>query len=564
MATENPLFDQIKSRIILSRIVGQSVKLKRAGHEYTGLCPFHGEKTPSFTVNDQKEFYHCFGCGAHGNIFDFLMATEKLSFKESLARAAEIAGIILPTYEAQKADNIPAQKRGYHLMRDAALFFHNQLKLSSGHTALAYLKNRAVSLETIQKFQLGYAPDLYHAAQTRLTQEGYTPEEMAHVGLISENESGQKYDKFRNRVMFPIHDTKGHVVGFGGRSIDGREPKYLNSPDTPLFHKRLLLYNYHRAAQSRQNTPLVVCEGYMDVVALSQAGYEKAVCAMGTAVTADQIQLAWRLETQPTIVMDGDAAGDRAIDRIITVALPLLKPNYTLKFLRLPRGEDPDSLVQHQGITAFTQQISQAESLFRVLWHQTVGKQQPQDSPEAKAFYANQLQQAIRSIENTEVRHYYQQEAKKELFQATRFSIKKNTAPKLQAKSVANFRQIQEKTLLAIFLSAPALLREFEEAVALLEFCPPYNSLQTAFLDYLEHGLENESLSDYMHKTQLNTLTQSVSVTAMHPHAPYLVDGDETFLRVKIEEIIAARLKETEETAGGNAWIDGETIRRNY
>ena len=341
--------EEFKARLPLAEIVGRYVKLTRRGREQLGLCPFHQEKTPSFNVVEDKGFYHCFGCGAHGTAIDFVMAIEGLDFPEALERLADLTGIAAPR-RAQRSRPEPDQ-RLYAANAAAAAWFQAQLAGAAGKEATAYLERRGLGRETVRGFELGYAPNDGPRCGGRSLAQGFTPETLLAAGLLVQAEDGgEAYDRFRHRIMFPIADERGRIVGFGGRALGEARAKYLNTPETELFHKGELLYNLHRAAKpARERRAVVLAEGYMDVIALAQAGLAHAVAPLGTAVTERQLALLWRLAEAPIVCLDGDRAGLAAALRAAERALPLMRGGQTLRFAVLPDGEDPDSYLRRHG-----------------------------------------------------------------------------------------------------------------------------------------------------------------------------------------------------------------------
>ncbi|MGI9422417.1 MAG: DNA primase, partial [Hyphomicrobiaceae bacterium] len=320
MRRSNQLLDEIRARLSVSQVVARKVQLKRAGREFKGLSPFKQEKTPSFTVNDQKGFYHCFATGEHGDIFTFLMKTEGCSFPEAVEHLAEEAGVQLPQEKTYNPARDDQRKRLLSLVEQAASYFVQQLNSPAGQAARDYLDRRAIDGATAQAFQLGYAGDSRTALKSHFLAAGFTEAELIQSGMIiGGDDIPSSYDRFRHRLMFPIHDAQGRVVAFGGRALDPSQPaKYLNSPETPLFHKGALLYNAHRArGPAYEVGELVAVEGYMDAIALSRAGFEQAVAPLGTALTAEQMRLMWRITPEPILCFDGDAAGQKAAHRAI-------------------------------------------------------------------------------------------------------------------------------------------------------------------------------------------------------------------------------------------------------
>jgi DNA primase len=356
--------DELISRADVLDVIGTRVSLKRAGSNYKGLCPFHDEKTPSFTVSPQKGFYHCFGCGAHGTAIGFLMDYDNLSFPEAVEALAEMLGLEVPVERQSREPDESTDLFG--LLEEADRLFRSKLRESS--EAVAYLKRRGVDGATAARFGLGYAPDAWDTVLAALGTSSERIAGLLRAGLLAENERGRRYDRFRDRITFPIRDTKGRVIGFGGRVLDSGEPKYLNSPETPVFHKGRALYGLFEARR-RPGRPeqVVVVEGYLDVISLAQAGIEPAVATLGTAATTEHIRRLTRLTDRVIFCFDGDSAGRAAAWRALETALPFGGGTVELKFLLLPEGEDPDSLVRRDGAEAFAALLDAATPLSRFL-----------------------------------------------------------------------------------------------------------------------------------------------------------------------------------------------------
>lgn len=405
------LLDEIRARLPVSQVVGRKVALKKKGREYAGLSPFKIEKTPSFFVNDQKGFYHCFASGEHGDIFKFLMTTEGLSFPEAVERLAEEAGVALPKAEFEDKERADQRTRLLALMEDAATFFQAALDSAGGTEARRYIGKRGLKAETLSQFRLGYAPNSRSALKDHLAKAGYSLDEMVQSGmLISGDDIPVAYDRFRHRVMFPIGDAKGRIVAFGGRALDpDQNAKYLNSPETPLFHKGHLLFNAHRArAAAHDKERVIAVEGYMDVISLAEAGFEEAVAPLGTALTEDQLKLLWRMSPEPILCFDGDGAGKRAAFRAVDTALPHLKPGASLMFAFLPDGLDPDDLVRQQGPAALDACLGRARPLVDVLFEREwAGRDW--STPERRAGLEKSLKALIFQIEDESVRNHYRQ-----------------------------------------------------------------------------------------------------------------------------------------------------------
>ena len=355
--------DELLARLDVVEVINHRVPLKKAGKDFKACCPFHNEKTPSFTVSRPKQFYHCFGCGVSGTAITFLMEFEHLSFPEAVEELAGEAGLEVPdTGPARSGDNptLPLLE----ILGEASRYYKDQLRShTDASTTIAYLKQRGLTGEIAAQFDLGYAPTGWDNLSSTAGNEEKL-DLMVKAGLISKRESGGHYDRFRARVIFPIHDSKGRVIAFGGRLLDEGEPKYLNSPETPLFHKGSELYNLHRARSAiAQQQMSIVVEGYMDVLALAQHGIDHCVATLGTATTATHLQRLFRLAPSIVFCFDGDRAGRDAAGRALEIALPLLDSGRQVSFLFLPDGEDPDSVIRDQGADTFRTLIESATPL---------------------------------------------------------------------------------------------------------------------------------------------------------------------------------------------------------
>src|SRR5216684_2419849 len=401
--------DELRARLPVSEVVGRRVKLKKAGREWKGLSPFTKEKTPSFFVNDQKMAWFDFSSGKNGNIFDFVMQTEGLSFPEAVERLAAQAGVPLP--QVSQADEAREQRRRSlaDVVELAAKFYEAILASRAGAKGRGYLADRGLDPAMQVKFRLGYAPAERFALKEHLGKEGVSTEDMVEAGmLVAGDDIPVPYDRFRDRVMFPITDVRGRVIAFGGRALEKDAPaKYLNSPETPLFHKGGTLYNIANArAAAHKGAPVIAAEGYVDVIALVSAGYEASVAPLGTALTADQIALLWKMADEPTLCFDGDRAGRSAAYRAVDLALPLLKPGKSLKFASLPEGNDPDDLVRSGGRAAIEEVIGAARPLAQVLWMRET-EAGSLDTPERRAAFEARIGEVTAAIGDDTVRKYY-------------------------------------------------------------------------------------------------------------------------------------------------------------
>jgi len=399
--------DELRARTLLSSVIAPSVKLIRAGREFKACCPFHNEKTPSFTVNDEKGFYHCFGCGAHGDVIRFLTDHRGLPFMDAVKELAAKAGMDVPAPDPRAKERADRAASLTDVMTSCQKWFAEQLQGIGGASAREYLGKRGIDAETISRFGIGLAPDNRTALKRALTSLG--EDKLIETGmLIQPEEDGKEtYDRFRGRLMIPIRDQRGRVIAFGGRIFGEGEPKYLNSPDTPLFDKGRTLYNIDRAGPaSRQAKRLIVVEGYMDVIALDRAGIAEAVAPNGTAVTEAQLERMWRLDPAPILCFDGDAAGRKAAIRAATRALAHIGPDRTLRFVELPAGQDPDDLVRSGGREAVEALLAEPEPLDRRLWRHERDSA-PLTTPEARAGLRQRLIEHSQAIGDPELRRLY-------------------------------------------------------------------------------------------------------------------------------------------------------------
>jgi len=404
--------DELRARLPVSEVVGRRVKLRKAGREWKGLSPFNQEKTPSFFVNDQKMAWFDFSSGKNGSIFDFLMLTEGVSFPEAVERLAAQAGMALPQANPEEEARDQRRKTLNEVVELAARFFEATLASRLGAKARGYLADRGLDPATQLKFRLGYAPAERFALKEHLGKEGISTEDMVEAGLlVAGDDIPVPYDRFRDRVMFPITDLRGRVIAFGGRALEkDAQAKYLNSPETPLFHKGATLYNIAAArVAAHKGAPVIAVEGYVDVIAMVTAGFEATVAPLGTALTADQLVLLWKMADEPILCFDGDGAGRRAAYRAVDLALPLLKPGKSLKFASLPEGQDPDDLARAGGREAVGEVIGAARPLAQVLWMRET-EAGGLDTPERRAAFEARLGEVTGVIGDETVRKYYRRE----------------------------------------------------------------------------------------------------------------------------------------------------------
>ena len=501
------ILDRIRDYQPLSQLIGQDVVLTRRGQEYVACCPFHQEKSPSFTVNDAKGFYHCFGCGAHGDAFGFLVQHHGLSYSEAIEQLATRAGIDLPKPDSMQMRNAERATSLIQLMEDATHWYESQLYNHTGLQAREYLAARGLNAELARMFRLGYAPDAGHSLHDAMHALHYTTHQLQEAGLLAggdqvQEPKGKARDKFRGRIIFPITNNRMQVVGFGGRLLHENEyaPKYLNSPQTPLFHKGQLLYHYAtaRKAATQHKAPLIVTEGYMDVIAFAKAGMLNAVAPMGTALTQEQLQLLWSACTNPILCMDGDSAGQRSMQKTIDMALPLLRSDRQLQCVFLPAGEDPDSLLHAQGATALARIIENAQPLSHVLWEWGYLRADT-STAEARAHAEHTLFTRISTIEDTTLRKHYDHYIKDQLWQARRLKVKQSATRTTLAPTQAlpltphakTANNKLEQCLILLPAYHPALLEhaEVEEALQQLQPSEPQSAtLLEQLHEYLAEG----------------------------------------------------------------------------
>jgi DNA primase len=508
MAFPPRFLDELRQRLSLADIVGRRVRLIKRGREYVGLCPFHNEKTPSFAVVEDKGFFHCFGCGAHGDVIGFVMQSGGLGFREAVESLAGEAGLEVPKSTPQERERAQRQIDLQDAMEAACVFFQEQLEAPAGRAGQAYLERRGLDAATIRRFRLGFAPESREALKRALA--GKIPEALLVEGglLRRPEEGGATYDYFRNRVIFPIGDRGGRIIAFGGRVIGDGQPKYLNSPETPLFQKGRVLYGWAAARASAAKQPsAIVTEGYMDVIALHRAGFTSAVAPLGTALTEQQLEELWKLAPEPILCFDGDAAGERAALRAADRALPLLRPGMSLRFAALPAGEDPDTLIGRYGAEAMREALDQARPLAEVIWG-VERKTDALDTPERRAALEQRLEAKTRLIADKNVADKYRQFFRERLyatFSAARGAGRRpaqgrdrgrryngdraGSAAKPQVppqnpdpRKLAQRRR--EEILVATFLIKPALLHELAEDFAGLDLTAPD-------LDKLRRGIIN-------------------------------------------------------------------------
>ncbi len=528
MSLSPAFLDELRARTLLSALVGKTVKLQRAGREWRACCPFHDEKTPSFYVNDAKGFYHCFGCSAHGDAIRWLTDQRGLPFMDAVRELANAASLELPAPDPREARKQERAAGLHEAMAAAEAWFTEQLNGVEGGEARAYLNKRGISPELARKFGLGLAPDSRGRLRSALSRFGDPM--LVEAGLLIAVDDKEPYDRFRGRLMIPICDPRGRTIGFGGRILGAGEPKYLNSPDTPLFDKGRTLWNLDKAAgAARKAGRLIVVEGYMDAIALAGAGIEEVVAPNGTALTEHQIERLWRVTDVPVVCFDGDAAGQKAAARAAHRALPILRPGCSLDFATLPPGQDPDDLVRAGGAAAFEPILAGAEPMIDRLW----ASEQAAASvatPEARAGLKQRLDALVETIGDAEVRRHYQRQLKErfdERFFARREYVpfKRDdpsvraersrgapagpASPSAQAIHGRGIEPVYERPIMAGLVRHPSIVLACTETLGILRFTDRrLDALRAALVDAAYDG-------DLVDSAQLDPICAAAGLTDM-------------------------------------------------
>ena len=523
MSLPNGFLDELRSRICLSDVVGRKVqwdlrKSNQARGDMWAPCPFHQEKTASFHVDDNKGFYYCFGCQAKGDAIGFIKETENVNFIEAVEILASEVGLQMPEFDPKSKEKADRNKILLEIMEQSVNFFRLTLNSNQGKHALEYLKKRGLSSDAIERFEIGFAP----ADQTTLTQKlidkGYDLDAIIETGMsVKSDESNRLYDRFRGRIMFPIRDSRGRCIAFGGRSLDPTaRAKYLNSPETPLFDKGSNLYNLVSARSAvGRGEPLIVAEGYMDVIALDSGNFNGAIAPLGTAITEKQLQLMWRISPEPIIALDGDKAGLRAAYRLIDLSLPLLRTGKALRFSIMPEGKDPDDLIRNEGASVFKNLIDEAVPMVDLIWkRETEGKSF--DSPERRAGLDKSLSDAIALIKEKNLKKHYRDalfQARRQFFgrqNAGTTEFKNNSRLMPQSDTKSSFlvaadektvsAQIRESTVIAVLMNFPELIEIFYDELIMIDLASPDCDLILKELVKLDNGTKAEIKNELMEK----------------------------------------------------------------
>ncbi|MBP9791634.1 MAG: DNA primase [Rickettsiales bacterium] len=491
---------RLKDLISISSVISRKVKLQKHGKDFFGVCPFHREKTGSFSVNDEKKFYHCFGCGAHGDIFKFVQDTENVSFGEAVQILAKANNIAIPesNQENKKTSEV------FEINTKALEFFRRSLFSSSGEKALNYLINRGITTHLIEEFCIGYAPSVAHkdSLVQQLLKLGYLEEHLNDAGLVKISAEGKVIDKFRDRIIFPIRNRFGAVIAFGGRAISAEvKPKYLNSPETEIFKKHSTLYLEDKLFKSRTLQEVFVVEGYTDAISMSKVGVPNVVATLGTAISDNHIKKLWQVVKEPTICMDGDVAGNKAAERAIYIVLPLLRPGYSINFVSLKSGYDPDDMITNFGVEQFKTLLQQKTSLSEMIWQVFLFKADLK-TPEKQALLKSELYALIDNIEDLTVRDMYRKYFNKKIFELFSYNSRKvlqvntdDNKVESMIKNKLSLLQRFEITMAALVIEQATILKDnlvLESFVSIEPTVPFLNNVYKDILEIFNERLEQE------------------------------------------------------------------------
>ena len=524
MAVPPEFIEDLRQRVPLSDVVGRRVKLIRKGRRHSGLCPFHAEKTPSFSVVDDDGFYHCFGCGVHGDAISFLREMDGLEFMEAVERLAEMAGLAVPRTVPQDPAKSRQRKAALDILEETTLFFEAALRHDDGRDATRYLKQRGLDSAIVKTYRIGYSPRM--GLRAALKDKGFSDEDMLAAGVIRKSDrDGSLYDYFRDRVMFPIENRQGKVIAFGARALGDAQPKYLNSGEGLTFSKKAVLYGWVQAREGlRRNLPLVVAEGYMDVIAIHHSGAAAAVAPLGTALTPEQIALLWKLHDEPVLCFDGDAAGQRAQTRALERILPLLEPGRSARLAVLPEGKDPDDLIAASGPEGFRKVIGTARSLIDSLWEQVQAEFDIRQ-PEARAQFWQAVRGHVRSIGNNQVRSADGDEIESRIA-AMRNQIRgisSMVAPRRASRPQTGLIN-RHRAVVALLLAHPSLVSANFEALSMLDSGDQsLESLKKALIDAVirDPDLDAEAINYHLKGLNLDDVLAAVTGDDMKARLPF-------------------------------------------
>ena len=536
MAVPPEFIEDLRQRIPLSDIIGKRVKLVRKGRRHSGLCPFHSEKTPSFSVVDDQGFYHCFGCGAHGDAISFLRETDGLDFMEAVERLAGMAGLAVPRSAPEDPDKQRQRKAALDILEETTRFFQAALTRDDGAQAARYLQGRGLGEAALSTYRLGYAPR--SGLRTALSARGFSDDDMLAAGVVRRSDrDGALYDYFRDRVIFPIEDRQGRVIAFGARALGDAQPKYLNSGEGPTFSKKQVLYGWVQAREGmRRKLPLVVAEGYMDVIAIQQSGVATAVAPLGTALTEEQIGHLWKLNDDPILCFDGDAAGQRAQMRALERLLPLLEPGRSARLGMLPEGKDPDDVLRSDGSDGLLKVLAMARSLVDSLWT-GLSAQHDLRQPEQRADFWQQIRGMVRQIGHNQVRGAFADDIEARI--AAMRTASRGDARNFGAMQRPHVRRPaagaihRHRAICALIVTHPELVSEqFEQLLSIDSGDPALERLKKAAIDAVirDPDLDAAALRHHLNRLgfidQLSVL-EGEELKARMPFDPLTLSSEE-------------------------------------
>ena len=536
MAVPPEFIEDLRQRIPLSDIIGKRVKLVRKGRRHSGLCPFHSEKTPSFSVVDDQGFYHCFGCGAHGDAISFLRETDGLDFMEAVERLAGMAGLAVPRSAPEDPDKKRQRKAALDILEETTRFFQAALTRDDGAQAARYLQGRGLGEAALSTYRLGYAPR--SGLRTALSARGFSDDDMLAAGVVRRSDrDGALYDYFRDRVIFPIEDRQGRVIAFGARALGDAQPKYLNSGEGPTFSKKQVLYGWVQAREGmRRKLPLVVAEGYMDVIAIQQSGVATAVAPLGTALTEEQIGHLWKLNDDPILCFDGDAAGQRAQMRALERLLPLLEPGRSARLAMLPEGKDPDDVLRSDGSDGLLKVLAMARSLVDSLWT-GLSAQHDLRQPEQRAEFWQQIRGMVRQIGHNQVRGAFADDIEARI--AAMRTASRGDARNFGAMQRPRVRRPaagaihRHRAICALIVTHPELVSEqFEQLLSIDSGDPALERLKKAAIDAVIRDPDLDAAALRHHLNGLNfidelSVLEGEELKARMPFDPVALSSEE-------------------------------------
>ena len=529
------LIDEIKTRVKVSDIVSKKVKLAPKGKEFIGLSPFSNEKTPSFTVSDEKGFYHCFSSGEHGSVFDFVMKTENLSFKEAVKKLASYAGIKIEESAYKKEDVIVQNKikNLKDILKISSTWYHHNLKreLKTNKYLQEIFKKRNFNETIINNFCLGYAPKKNDTIYNYLKSKNFSSKDILDSGLIIiSSKNNEKFDRFNNRIIFPIYDYFSNVVGFGGKALSENQiGKYVNSPSTDVFKKGDLLFGWQQCKNNPiQKNELYIVEGYTDVISMHNAGFKNTVAPLGTAISIKQIIYSWRISKEPTLCMDGDEAGQKASKRIPELIFPYLKPGYSLNFVKLPSGEDPDSLILSDNLKDLSLFFESKSSLVDYVWNNLIyGKNF--NTPEKRAELEEEINRLIKLINDFTIKKNYKNFFREKFFQEFKFSGKriqnKEKKEYLLNKNIININKITERVLIGTIILYPNLLKNVSDKFKSINFThEKFNNIKDLIVEFFnkKKTIENLDIRATLLNSKYKRIILEIIDKSILLHAPYL------------------------------------------